>query len=89
MPKLYNTVTKVYQMVGPSDVNNPVYSTGPEAATPVVKGYKADATDGDNDGLVQDNTPFERPVGEDLTPEEQKTAVSSAPKPKKAKKSSK
>jgi hypothetical protein len=27
--------------------------------------FKADATDGDGDGLVQDGTPFERPVGEE------------------------
>lgn len=27
--------------------------------------FKADATDGDGDGLVQDGTPFERPVEEE------------------------
>jgi hypothetical protein len=32
----------------------------------VEAGYKADATDGDDDGLVQDTTPFERPVGDVL-----------------------
>tara|TARA_B110000459_G_scaffold187179_1_gene219332 strand:- start:160 stop:420 length:261 start_codon:yes stop_codon:yes gene_type:complete len=86
MPKLYNTVTKVYQMVGLSDVNNPVYSTtdGTEIAEPVVvEGYKADAIDGDNDGLIQDGTPFERPEGTELTQAEKVKAV------KKSKKSSK
>ena len=91
MPKLYNTVTKVYQMVGPSDINNPIYSAGPEepAVSVVVEGYKADAIDGDNDGLVQDGTPFERPEGTELTPDQQEAAVSDTPKPKKGKKSSK
>lgn len=32
--------------------------------------YKPDAVDGDGDGLVQDGTPFQRPVGEELTEEE-------------------
>jgi hypothetical protein len=92
MQKLFNTVTKVWHNVGDSDVNNPVYSTtdGTEIVEPVVaEGYKADAIDGDADGFVQDGTPFERPEGTDLTVEEQETAVSNAPKPKKAKKSSK
>ena len=98
MQKLFNTVTKVWHNVGDSDVNNPVYSTtdGTEIAEPVVvkksvvvEGYKADAFDGDADGFVQDGTPFERPEGTDLTVEEQETAVSDTPKPKKAKKSSK
>tara|TARA_R110000822_G_scaffold103590_1_gene230201 strand:- start:9 stop:314 length:306 start_codon:yes stop_codon:yes gene_type:complete len=101
MQKLFNTVTKVWHNVGDSDVNNPVYSTtdGTEIAEPVVaksykapvvvEGYKADAFDGDADGLVQDGTPFERPEGTDLTVEEQEAAVSDTPKPKKAKKSSK
>ena len=88
MPKLYNTITKTFQMVGPSDVNNPVYTAGPVPAAKV-EGYKADAIDGDNDGLVQDGTPFERPEGTDLTVEEQVAAVSDTPKPKRSKKSSK
>mgnify|MGYP007043429396 CR=1 FL=1 len=85
MPKLFNTVTKVYQMVGPSDINNPIYSAGPEepAVSVVVEGYKADAIDGDNDGWVQDGTPFERPEGTELTQAEKAKAV------KKSKKSSK
>lgn len=32
--------------------------------------YKADAIDGDADGLVQDGTPFQRPEGTELTEEE-------------------
>ena len=49
------------------------------AATPVEKpkkkkssktDYKADAYDGDSDGLVQDGTVFQRPEGTDLTEEE-------------------
>ena len=35
--------------------------------TPIVEEpveFKADAIDGDNDGLVQDGTPFERPIEE-------------------------
>ena len=32
--------------------------------------YKADAIDGDGDGLVQDGTAFQRPVGTELTEEE-------------------
>lgn len=86
MPKLYNTITKTWQMVGPSDVNNPVYSTGPEEA---VEGYKSPALDGDGDGMIQDGTPFERPVGTELTPEEQAAAVADTPKPKKRRKTSK
>lgn len=91
MPKLYNTVTKVYQMVGPSDINNPIYTAGPEEvfAAAFAEGYKADAIDGDNDGYVQDGTPFERPEGTELTLEEQEVAISDTPKTKKARKSSK
>lgn len=37
-----------------------------ELAEAVADGYKADATDGDADGLVQDGTPFQRPEGEIL-----------------------
>jgi uncharacterized membrane protein len=32
--------------------------------------YKSDPIDGDNDGIVQEGTPFERPVGEELSVEE-------------------
>ena len=33
---------------------------------PKVEGYVPEATDGDGDGLVQDSTEFERPVGVEL-----------------------
>lgn len=36
-------------------------------------GYVADATDGDGDGLVQDGTEWERPVGVEI-PQEQEEA---------------
>lgn len=39
-------------------------------------GYVPEATDGDNDGLVQDGTEYERPVETELeTPEEPKTSA--------------
>jgi len=34
--------------------------------TPKVEGYVPQAIDGDNDGLVQDGTEFERPVGTEI-----------------------
>lgn len=34
--------------------------------TPKVQGYVPQAVDGDNDGMVQDGTEFERPVGTEL-----------------------
>lgn len=34
--------------------------------TPKVEGYVPEAIDGDNDGLVQDGTEFERPVGTEI-----------------------
>lgn len=89
MPKLYNTITKTWQNVGPSDINNPVYTTGPDAEPVVVEEvveapkpaakkpakkkkaeYISPTTDADGDGLVQDGTIFERPVGTELSPEE-------------------
>ena len=90
MPKVFNTITKSWQNVSPAQAKDPIFTAGPEGAAPVVvEGYKADAKDGDNDGFVQDGTAFERPVGTDLTEEEQVAAVSDTPKPKKTKKSSK
>lgn len=91
MPKVFNTITKSWQNVSPAQAKDPIFSSGPEEAKPavVVEGYKADATDGDGDGFVQDGTPFERPEGTDLTEAEQVAAVSDTPKPKKGKKSSK
>jgi len=71
-------------MVGLSDATNPIYSSGPEEAAPkvVVEGYKPEATDGDNDGLVQDGTDFQRPVDTELTLEEQVAAVKKSTKKK-------
>ena len=91
MPKVYNTITKSWQNVSPAQAKDPIFSSGPEEAKPavVVEGYKANATDGDGDGFVQDGTPFERPEGTDLTEAEQVEAVSDTPKPKKRNKSSK
>lgn len=91
MPKVYNTVTKTWQHVSPAQAADPIFSSGPEEVTPVVvvEGYKPDAKDGDNDGFVQDGTEFERPVGTEMTEEEQVAAVSDTPTPKKTKKSSK
>ena len=90
MPKVFNTITKSWQNVSPAQAKDPIFSAGPEEAAPiVVEGYKSPATDGDGDGMIQDGTPFERPVGTELTPEEQVAAVSDTPKPKKTKKSSK
>lgn len=53
------------------DTEAPVEEPKP-AAKPKKKkaGYKADAIDGDGDGLVQDGTVFQRPVGEELTEEQ-------------------
>jgi hypothetical protein len=48
----------------PELVTEPIPQEELEAA--IADGYKADATDGDADGLVQDTTPFERPEGEIL-----------------------
>jgi len=91
VPKVYNTITKSWQNVSPAQAKDPIFSSGPEEAKPavVVEGYKANATDGDGDGFVQDGTPFERPEGTDLTEAEQVEAVSDTPKPKKRNKSSK
>jgi len=91
MPKVFNTITKSWQNVSSAEARNPIFSSGPEEVEPVVvvEGYKADATDGDGDGMVQDGTPFERPEGTDLTEAEQVAAVSDTPKPKKRNKSSK
>lgn len=43
-------------------IEKPVVEITPE--------YKADAEDGDNDGLIQDGTAWERPVGTKLSDEE-------------------
>jgi hypothetical protein len=92
MPKLFNTITKKWQNVGPSDVNSPIFATTDGTEVPVIEavvGYKSPAIDADGDGFIQDGTPFERPVGTELTLEEQIAAVTDTPKPKKARKSNK
>lgn len=83
MPKLYNTVTKKWMFMPDSYVGKHPFQTEEEVAAPAPVAepapkkkksskskYKADAIDGDNDGLVQDGTPFERPEGTELTEEE-------------------
>lgn len=83
MPKLYNTVTKKWMFMPDSYVGKHPFQAEEEVAAPAPVAepapkkkksskskYKADAIDGDNDGLVQDGTPFERPEGTELTEEE-------------------
>jgi hypothetical protein len=91
MPKVFNTITKSWQNVSEFEAKNPIFSSGPEEVAPVVvvEGYRSPALDGDGDGMIQDGTPFERPVGTELTEDEQIAAVSDTPKPKKRAKSSK
>ncbi len=81
MPKLYNTVTKKFDMMPDSYVGKFPYLTVIDeiVAEPVVevkpaKKKKAEyvpaAVDSDGDGRVQDGTPFEREAGTELSPEE-------------------
>jgi hypothetical protein len=82
MPKLFNTVTKKYDMVPASYVGQFPYTEEVAVeviAEPVVEPakpakkkskYIADAIDADGDGIVQDGTEFERPAGTELSPEE-------------------
>ena len=81
MPKLYNTVTKKFDMMPDSYVGKfPYIEVEPVAqhATPVEEvkptkkkaKYIAEAIDSDGDGRVQDGTPFEREAGTELSPEE-------------------
>lgn len=81
MPKLFNTVTKKYDFMPASYVGKFPYELVEEApaAEPVViekpkkskkkAEYIPNAVDSDGDGKVQDGTIFERPVGEELSPE--------------------
>lgn len=72
MPKLKNIATGVVKELPARYVGLYPYVLVEDFP---VEGYKLDAIDGDNDGRVQDGTAFERPVGTELTEEEQVTAV--------------
>lgn len=77
MPKLRNVVTGVVKELPARYVGLYPYEVVEEVD---ISGYKADAKDGDGDGLVQDGTPFEREEGAELTAEEQKKAVKKSTK---------
>lgn len=47
----------------PAQAPKPAAAAKPAPAPVVDDGYKEDARDGDGDGLVQDGTKHERPVG--------------------------
>lgn len=82
MPKLYNTVTKKFDMMPDSYVGKFPYlaeEVAVEVVEPVVEvkpakkkkaEYNPAAVDSDGDGRVQDGTPFEREAGTELSPEE-------------------
>lgn len=55
---------------GKKETPKPKEETKEEPKEETKQQYKPDAIDGDKDGLVQDGTPFQRPVGTELTPEE-------------------
>jgi hypothetical protein len=83
MPKLYNTVTQKWMFMPDSYVGKHPFQTeaevaaveapAPAPAKPAKKKkaeYVSPTFDADGDGLVQDGTIFERPVGTELSPEE-------------------
>lgn len=84
MPKLYNTVTGKWMFMPDSYVGKHPFQTEEEvqiAAEPTPEPapkkkkaskdeYKADAIDGDGDGLIQDGTVFQREAGTELSEEE-------------------
>lgn len=72
MPKLRNVVTGVVKDLPQRYVGLYPYELVEDV---VVEGYKSPAVDADGDGMIQDGTPFERPVDTELTVEEQKAAV--------------
>ena len=72
MPKLRNVVTGVVKDLPQRYVGLYPYELVEDV---VVEGYRSPALDGDGDGMIQDGTPFERPVDTELTAEEQKAAV--------------
>jgi hypothetical protein len=82
MPKLFNTVTKKFDMMPDSYVGKFPY-LAEEVAVEVIEvveevkpakkkkaEYNPAATDSDGDGRVQDGTPFEREAGTELSTEE-------------------
>lgn len=77
MPKLKNVVTGVVKELPARYVGMYPYELVVEEN---LEGYKSPALDADGDGLIQDGTPFERPVNTELTVEEQKTAVKKSAK---------
>jgi hypothetical protein len=77
MPKLKNVVTGVVKDLPERYVGLYPYALVEDV---VVEGYKSPASDGDGDGMIQDGTPFERPVGTELTEEEQVAAVKKSAK---------
>lgn len=77
MPKLRNVVTGVVKDLPQRYVGLYPYELVEDV---VVEGYKSPAIDADGDGMIQDGTPFERPVDTELTVEEQKAAVKKSTK---------
>ena len=77
MPKLRNIVTGVVKDLPQRYVGLYPYELVEDV---VVEGYKSPAIDADGDGMIQDGTPFERPVDTELTVEEQKAAVKKSTK---------
>lgn len=72
MPNLRNVVTGVVKDLPARYVGMYPYELVEDQP---VEGYKSPVVDADGDGLVQDGTPFERPVGTELTLEEQKEVL--------------
>jgi hypothetical protein len=83
MPQMRNTITGrinwmpdsyigqfPFEVVEEAPVAEPVVEAKPARPRKKKAEYVPDATDGDGDGLVQDGTIFERPVGTELSPEE-------------------
>lgn len=79
MPKLFNTVTKKFEFMPASYAGKFPYAEETVEVAPVVEEVKPakkkakyipEAIDADGDGIVQDGTEFERPVGTELSPEE-------------------
>lgn len=71
-----NEVTHTPEILRQAGIDVP--AAEPEEASKRSYTYKADATDGDGDGFVQDGTPFERPVAAAAEPEPQPEPVAAA-----------